>query len=86
MKSYKEWYKWAYFKNRNRVTDIENNLNHNSGKKGRGIKWETGIDIYTLLYIEHITNKDLLLSTEKSTQYSVMTHTRQESKKEWIHV
>ena len=55
------------------------------GKGGR-LNCEIGTDIYTLLYIEHITNKDLLLSTEKSTQYSVMTHTGQESKKEWIHV
>ena len=39
-----------------------------------GIYWETGIDIYTLLYIEKITNKDLLYSTGNSTQYSVMTY------------
>ena len=27
---------------------------------GGGINWETGMDIYTLLYIKLITNKDLL--------------------------
>ena len=40
----KKWYKWIYLQNRNRVTDVENKL------WGRGINWETGIDIYTLLY------------------------------------
>ena len=39
-----------------------------------GGKWgEMGIDIYTLLYIIQITNKDLLYSTGNSSQYSVMT-------------
>ena len=27
---------------------------------GKGINWEIGIDIYTLLYIKQITNKELL--------------------------
>ena len=52
----------------------------------RGINWEIGIDIYTLLYIKQITNKDLLYSTGNSTQYSVMTYMGKESKKEWIYV
>ena len=30
------------------------------GKSGEGINWEIRIDIYTLLYIKEITNKDLL--------------------------
>ena len=55
------------------------------GEKGRGINWEIGIDVYTLLYIKYITNKDLLCSTGNSTQYSVMTYMGKESKKEWIH-
>ena len=29
------------------------------GVKEGGINWEIGIDIYTLLYIKEITNKDL---------------------------
>ena len=37
------------------------------GKWG-GINWDIGIDIYTLLHIKQITNKDLLYSTN-STQY-----------------
>ena len=52
------------------------------GKKGGGINWEIGTDIYTLLYIKQITNKDVLCSTGNSTQYSVMTYMGKESKKE----
>ena len=40
-----------------------------------------GIDIYTLLYIKSITNKDLLYSTGNSTQYSVIAYVGKESKK-----
>ena len=46
-----------------------------------GINWETGIDIYTLLYIKYITNKDLVYVTRNSTQYSVMTYMGKQSKK-----
>ena len=34
------------------------------------IKWEIGTDLYTLLFIRQITDKDLLYSTGNSTQYS----------------
>ena len=37
-----------------------------------GIKWEVGIDMYTVLYVKLITNKDLPYSTGNSAQYSVM--------------
>ena len=40
---------------------------------GGGIDWEFGIGMYTLLYLKHITNKDLLYSMGNSTQYSVIT-------------
>ena len=33
---------------------------------GRRINWETGIDIYTLLHVKQITNKNLLYSTGNS--------------------
>ena len=39
---------------------------------GGGIDWEFGIDMYTLLYLKYITNKDLLYSTGNSAQYSVI--------------
>ena len=37
------------------------------------IDWEFGIDMYTLLYLKWITNKDLLYSTGYSAQYYVTT-------------
>ena len=40
---------------------------------GGGIDWEFGIDMYTLLYLKWITNKDLLYSTGNSAQYSLIT-------------
>ena len=55
------------------------------GEMGGGINWEIGIDIYTLLYIEQIPNKNLPYSTGNPTQYSVMTYMGIESKQEWIH-
>ena len=50
------------------------------------INWETGINLYTLLYIKQITIKNLLCSTGNSTQYSVMTYMGKDSKKEWIYM
>ena len=47
-----------------------------------GIDWETGIDVYTLLYLKQITNKDLLHGTGNSTQYSVRTKMGKELEKE----
>ena len=56
------------------------------GKGRRGIYWEIGIDIYTILYTKQITNKDLLYSTGNYTQYSVMTYMGKEPKEEWMYV
>ena len=53
---------------------------------GGGINWEIGIDIYALLYIKQITNKNLLYSTGNSTQYSVMAYMGKESKKKRMDV
>ena len=36
-------------------SDIENKLMVTRGERGKGINWEIGIDIYTLLYIKYIT-------------------------------
>ena len=51
-----------------------------------GINWETGIDLYTLLYIRQITNKDLLYNTGNSSQYSVMAYMGKVSTKDWLYV
>ena len=50
------------------------------------INWEIGTGICTLLFIEYVTNKTLLNSTENFIQYSVMTYMGIESKQEWIYV
>ena len=44
-----------------------------------GINWGTGIDIYTLVYIKQITNKDLLYSRGNLTQNSVMAYMEKET-------
>ena len=38
-----------------------------------GIDWEFGMDRYTQLFLEWITNKDLLYSTGNSTQCYTIT-------------
>ena len=40
---------------------------------GGGIVKEFGIDMYTMLYLKWITNKDLLCSTGNSIQYYITT-------------
>ena len=37
-------------------------------ERGTQIDWECGMDMYTLLYLKWITNKDLLYSTGNSAQ------------------
>ena len=77
-----KWYKWTCLQNRNRVTDVgKKTYGYQVGRGWGGINWEIRIDIHTLLYIKFITNKNLLYSTGDSTQYSVMTYVRKESKK-----
>ena len=39
-------------------------------EKGGGINWAFGINIYTLLYVKQIANKDLLYSTGNSIFYN----------------
>ena len=74
--------------NRNLLTDVENKLMVTKGEsdRERGLHWEIGIDIYILLYIKHITDKDLLYSTGNSTQYPVVTYRGKGSEKEQMYV
>ena len=44
------------------------------------------MDIYTLLYLKWITNKDLLNSTWNSAQYYVAAWMGEKLGGEWIHV
>ena len=45
---------------RNRDADVENKGMDTEGGKWRGMNWEIGIDIYTLICIKWITNENLL--------------------------
>ena len=49
---------------RNRDTDVENKRMDTKGESGGGgrgvLNWEIGIDMYTLICIKWITNKNLL--------------------------
>ena len=50
-------------KGRNRDTDVENKCVDTKGESsggGRVMNWEIGIDMYTLMCIKLITNKNLL--------------------------
>ena len=51
-----------------------------------GLGWEFGIDIFTLLYLKQITNKDLLNSTGNSAQFYVKTYIGKEFEEEEIHI
>ena len=83
MESNKKWYQRTYSQNRNSLKDFKIKLMVTKGEKlGGGTKWEVGTDIYMLLYVEGISNKDLLYSTGKSTQHFAVTHVGKESEKE----
>ena len=56
------------------------------GSIGEGIVRGFGTDIYTLLYLKRITNKDLLYSTGNSAQCYVAAWMGGESGGEWIYV
>ena len=52
MQNQKIWYKWTYLQNRNRLTDLENELMVTGVRVEGGINWVIEIDIYTLLYLK----------------------------------
>ena len=51
---------------------------------GKGTVRESGMDMYTLLYLKWITNKDLLCSTGNSAQCYVAAWMEGEFVGEWI--
>ena len=83
--SKKKWYKWTYLENR--LTDLEEEL---TVSREEGWEWwmyrEFEMDMYTLLYIKRITNKDLLYSTGNSAEYYAAAWMGGELEGEWIHV
>ena len=72
--------------NRKRLTDLENKIMAAKEEEwGEGIGRGLGIDMYTLLYLKWMTNKDLLYSTGNSTQCCVAAWMGREFRGEWIH-
>ena len=68
--------------NRNTLTDFKDKLMGTKGERWEnGINKAFGINIYTLLYIKQIINKDLLYSTGNSAQNSVITYMKKILKK-----
>ena len=62
-----KWCRRTSLQGINRDTDVENKRRNTKGGKrgwvgsdGGGMNWEIGIDIYTLICIKQITNKNLL--------------------------
>ena len=61
-----KWYRWTSLQSRNWGTDVENkHMDTKWGKRrwgggGGGMNWEIGIDMYTLMCIKLMTNKNLL--------------------------
>ena len=53
---------------------------------GEGIFREFGMNMYTLLYLKWITNKDLLYCTGNSAQCYMAAWTGGQSGGEWIHL
>ena len=57
------------------------------GKHNTGDKFEEfGINIYTLLYVKQINNRNRVYRRGNSTQNSVITYMGKEHGKEWVYV
>ena len=67
--------------------DLEKKLMASRGEEWEeGVVREFGIDLYTVLYLRWITNKDLLFSTWNYAQCYVAAWMEGEFGGEWIHV
>ena len=59
-----KWYRWTGLQGRSWDTDVENKRMDTKGGKswvgGGGMNWVIGIDMYTLMCIKLMTNKNLL--------------------------
>ena len=69
----KNWYKRTYLQKGHRLTDLREQMVTRGKEFEGGTDWEFGIDMYTLLYLKQITNRDLLYITGNCAQYSVIT-------------
>ena len=85
----KKSYKRTYLQNRNRLKrHRRQTYGYQKGKVGRrgGINQEFVINIYTLLYIKQISNKDLLQNTGNYIQYLIVTYSGKEFEKEYLYI
>ena len=65
----------AFVHKTNRLKDVETKLMVTKGKHwGVVMYWEVAVGICTLLYTKLVSNNDLLYSSGKSTQYSVIAY------------
>ena len=69
----------------NRLTDFENEIMVGSSREERILR-EIGMNMYTLLCLKWITNKDPLYSTWNSGQSFVADWMGKEFGGEWMHV
>ena len=58
VESKEKLYKQIYFQNTKRLTDLENELMVAGGRMGEAIVRRFEMDVYTLLYLKQMTNKD----------------------------
>ena len=82
----KKLYKSTYLQSRKRLT--ENTLmvaRVGGGGQGEGTVKEFGMDMYTLLYLKWIANKDPLYSTWNSDQCYVVAWMRGEFGGQWMY-
>ena len=54
-----KWYRWTYLQSRIRNTDKENKCANTKRGQGSGMNWETGTDIYPLLRMKWVTDRNL---------------------------
>ena len=81
-----KWCKWTYLQNVNRLRLREWIYAYQGEGWGKGMARELEIDMYTLLYLKPIVNKDLQYSTWNSAQCYVAAWIKEEFEGGWIHV
>ena len=70
---------------RHKKKKITNGYQREWRRRGRD-KLGVGINIYTLLYVKQVNNKDLLYNTRNYTQFFVITYKGNEPEKEYIYM
>ena len=80
-----KWYRWTGLQGRNWDADVEKKRMDIKGGKSRwgggGMNWASGIDMYTLMCIKWITNKNLLY--KKTNKIQKFKKNKKNPKKLW---